>query len=221
MNTISMENAIAISEKHKLTDKIDDAASLYEEENLSARESCAALTILFSRSLRKTPTPTKVGFGAKVSNVTINNESYYQVRRGEEVFLFQEIPSVLLKALGCKQQNCHQNCINASMGGLPGHAIIYTSEISVLPQEKTNLDGILHSYVQLGEIVFDLDLGIRMSKDSYYKLFNVKEISSLEASKVQKDIAEGTLAQLSKNKVSTEVYLMSRDACAKTVTTGK
>ena len=143
------------------------------------------------------------------------------MRRDEELFLFQEIPSVLLKALGCKQQNCHQNCINASMGGLPGHAIIYTSEVSVLSQEKTNLDGILHSYVQLGEIIFDLDFGIRMNKTSYYELFNIKEISSLEACKIQKDIAEGTLAQLSKNKVSAEVYLMARDACAKTITTGK
>lgn len=221
MNSISLESATAISEKHKLLDNIEDSLKLYTEESLTPAQSCASLLVLFARSIQTTQTPKSSAFGANVSSITLNGESCYQVRRDNSIYTFEEIPKVLLRALGCKPHNCHQNCINACVNELPAHAIIHTSEISFLPSDKTGLDGILHSYIQLGEVVFDMDLGIRMSKPIYDKLFNVKEISSMEARKVKEDYASGTIGELSKQKIPAEVYLMSRDDCAKTVSTGK
>lgn len=221
MSTIKLEVAKAISANHRETDKIDDHLTDYLESSLTPEQSCAALLVLFARSLRKTPHAVEEGFGAKIFNVPNADGPCYQVKKGNSSFIFEDIPKVLLATLCCRQQNCHQNCINACANGLPFSATIHTSEISVLPKEMTGLDGILHSYVQLGNIIFDFDLGIRMSKSSYDTLFNVKEISTVEAKKINADYTNGTISKLSEAGVCAEDYLMARDDCSALVSKNK
>ncbi len=211
MNTISLEKAKTIIEKHKSPDKTEDLAELYRQEVLSPTQSCAGLILQYARK--------KI---TKKFGAVITGKLTMQVSRDKESYAFEDIPPDVLETLCCGD-NCHENCVNASLLGLPNNAIIHTSEISVLPEEKTGLAGLLHSYVQLGGEIFDLKLGIKMNKDNYDRLFNVKEISQLPVSKVQNDFKDKTLEQLSNHKpqISYEEYLMARDDCARLVGTGK
>lgn len=220
MNLISMEDAKAISEKHKTTSTNGGDLAVCTEVVLTPQESCASLLVLFARSLQNN-NPTTSAFGAQISNITLGEQTCYQVRCEDSIVVFEEIPKVLLRALGCKPNNCHQNCINACANGLPAHAIIHTSEVFLPPKAQSGLDGILHSYVELGEVIFDMDLGMRMNKTVYDRLFGVKELTSLEAGKVKTDCANGTVSQLSKQKCSAEVYHMARDDCVKSLAEGK
>ena len=216
MNTISLENAKVIIENHKVTDNIEDPAKLYRKDVLTPTESCAGLIWQYAR------TKITKKFGATIIPTNLYEEPALQVSRGEMNYIFQEIPVNIIRLLGCGD-DCHENCINACVNGIPNNAIIHTSEVSVLPEEKTKLPGLLHSYMQLGEEIFDLKLGIKMSKESYDKLFNVNEISELPVSKVRQDIQDGTLSQIVKHSanISREEYLMARDDCARLVGAGK
>lgn len=216
MNTISLESAKAISKKYAATN-IDDCVKNCERSVLSDKESCAALLIAFARGRKKHLG--EDGFGASIQPITLDDSCFY-VKKGNENFLFETIET-LISVLGSVEHQDHQNCINACKKGLPGHALIHTSKLSLLSQEGSNQSECLHSYIQLGNLIFDLDLGIRMTKASYDKLFNVKEISTVKAALVKSDICNGAFTKIAKNNVSTAEYLMSRDACVQQFTRGK
>lgn len=216
MSSISMESALAISKKHKMTDQIESFTQEY-----SPTQSCAVLILEYARSLQEKKDLVTEAHGAKIKSFTISGEQRLMASCADQTFFFEEIPKVVLAALCCHAGNCHKNCINACAGGLPANAIIHTSEVDTLGEGQTGLAGVLHSYVQLGETIFDLSHGIRMNKTVYDKLFNVKEISSVEARLIKADIADKTISRLSEKGVFTEVYLMARDDCAKSVAMGK
>ena len=216
MNTISLENAIAISEKHIDTDNTEVFTDAY-----TPTQSCAALLLEYAKNLRENGKFVDSNYGAKILSIPSQSKFLYQIRKEDSIFIFEEIPKVVLAYWGAKFGECHKNCINASSVKFWPEALIHVSEIGVLPEEQTGIAGILHSYLEYENNIYDLSLGIVMNKSAYDKLFNVKEISTVPVEKVRSDINDGTLEQLKKKDVKTEVYLMARDDCAKMVGKGK
>ncbi len=216
MSTISLENAIAVFKKHKEL----DAKEIFTNE-YTPSQSCAALIVEYAQGLRQNGIFLNQAHGAKLSSITLYGKPLYQVRKEDSIFIFEEIPKVVLAAFGAKFGDCYNNCINASSVGFWSDTLIHVSETGILPEEQTGVAGVLHSYLEHQGNIYDLSLGIVMSKSAYDKLFNVKEISTLSVGKVQSDLSDGTLEALSKKEISAEVYLMARDDCAKMVTKDK
>lgn len=216
MSTISLENAVAVFKKHKELDTKEVFTNEY-----TPSQSCAALIVAYAQGLRQNGTFLDQGHGAKILSRTLHGKTLYQVRNGDAIFVFEEIPKIVLGLMGCKFGNCHQNCINAAIMKFNEKATIHTSEIGVLPEEQTGLPGILHSYLEHNGDVYDLSFGIVMSKPIYDKLFNVKEISSVNIADVKSDYYSGVTDAVAEKGISAEVYLMARDDCAKMVSKGK
>jgi len=223
MTTITLEGAKALSKKHKAINQIKEDINLYTESSFSDIESCAALAAINARIIQKHKNLplTQSMYGARFSREVVEGSQIYYTQRGKEKFVFEEIPPILLKTFGCRPNNCHQNCINASINGLPGNAFIVTGEISYLPSFEGRPSEMLHTFVELGEVVFDLDLGIRASKTSYYKFFNVNEIARLEAKTVENDFHNHIFEKFKETDIKTEDYLMAREDCIKIASKGK
>ena len=221
MTSLSLEKAKAISQKYSNYNKIMDELTFYNEDELSETQACTALAVMFMRSIQKKKTPKDAAFGAYLTEQTYKKETFISTTKNETTFLFQEIPKVVIAALGIKQDNCHQNCINACVNNLPSHSIIHTAVINYLPYGNNNPNGTLHSFVELGNVIFDLDLGLRAMKETYYTFFDVKEISSVKAKDINNDFNNKTIEKLSKKNINSETYLMAREDCVKLVSKDK
>lgn len=218
MKNISLENAIKISKAHQISDSIEFSFENVKNSSLSATESCAVLLIKYANSAHSYFPTTKLG-EAYVSSNSAQPKYHQSVICGKERFSFSLISQTVLDALGCNPNDCHQNCINICSNFNKG--VLHTAEISVVSKENSSLSGILHSFLEIEDEVFDFTYGFKMPKPEYFRLLNVNDLTQTPASKVHADICDGTLSQISDKNISPEVYLMARNDCARLVGNNK
>lgn len=214
MKNIPYTKALEISQAHKLLDNFEFKTENLREEKISPSECCATLVIYFLQTCSG-PAACRSFLGAKISEFTFDGKRHYSVSKENENIQFDIIPLITLRALRCQTQNCYQNCINACSRLTNGTVVV--SEVSPISENNCGLKGLLHSYIELDENVYDLTYGFSMERDDYIRLFNVKEVAQTAVSKIHSDIYNGTLTKVSNRNISPEVYLMSRDTCAKIV----
>lgn len=138
-------------------------------------------------------------------------EHRYTISLGKESYEFIDLTAVIDEDLLIPGK-CHECCFNAALRfNEDGECNVCTAKVSAI-NNKTNfsLSKLLHSYLEVGEYVFDLSSKIGLKIDDYIKLFNVEILSRLPASVIQEDVQNKNIDLLAKVKYPMVAYLLAR-----------
>lgn len=142
------------------------------------------------------------------------NQRNYTFSKGNEKIVAVKMPEDFLMQIKSELKQCHKNCFNCCFALSDiDNGYVCTGEVSTVKQKQ--LPGILHSFLEIDDMVLDVTFGFIMEKNLYKKCFNFVEFSKTSVADVKKDIRDGRIEKF--KGVNYAEYFMARDEYVKTL----
>lgn len=213
----SLKEAKKITQYHLANDHLD-SAEYYRNKKFTNTEVLAISVINYCNNYNNQSIINKL----KDNGVIIKKlkDDLYKIKYKSDTVNFKMLKDKILPDIDqiFIKNKCHLNCARAcSM--IKDDGYVYTSEIAAVNLDKDIASKILHSYIVINNLVYDLTQGIVMSQRDYNLLFNVDVLAKTPMRTVRADINSKLLDKIYRidDSISLVEYYLAHDECVELV----